>query len=151
MTHGVNIPTIGALALLALLASGGAAKACLMRFFPQADRPELYSDIFIAEVRAVEIVGPALAIGFPPYHRLTVDISKTIKGDKQGQVVLERVTGCGLPLPRVGQWTTFYLSGKAVLPDIYRPQPANRFPIFQTPPPEGPPPAKPDRHHSTAG
>ena len=111
---------IRATAIGVLMLGTAPAHACMARIMPQADRSELYSDIITAEVTAVEITRGIIPVGFSLMHNLTVKIHETIKGEKTGTIVLKRVSGCGIPVPEVGQWTTFYLKDKHVVPGRYR-------------------------------
>ena len=119
-------------ALTTLLLATTPAHACIGRFMPMEDQPELYSDIIVAEVTAVEITRGIIPAGFPPTHNLTVKIRETIKGDMAGTVILTNISGCGVPVPEVGQWTTFYLQDKHVVPGLYHtPKKLNERGIFE--------------------
>ena len=104
-----------------LLLLSAPVDACIGRMMPFKDKPELYSDIFEATVMMVEITGSSFSIGFSPKHTLTVEIKETLKGNKAGTITIENITGCGVPVPEVGQSTTFYLMGKIAVPDLYLP------------------------------
>ncbi len=109
-----------AAAILLSLVLATPANACIGRMMPQADQPELYSDIITAKVIAVEVTGGIIPAGFSPRHNLTVKIRDTIKGDMVGEVTLNKIQGCGVPVPKVGQWATFYINGDHVNPGRYR-------------------------------
>ena len=104
---------------LLLIIAAMPVSACIGRTMPQADKPELYSDIITAEVIVVEATGGIIPAGFSPTHHLTVKIRDTIKGDMAGTVTLKKIQGCGVPVPKVGQWATFYINGDHVNPGRY--------------------------------
>ena len=95
-----------AISIAALLLASAPVEACLARIMPFSDKPDLYSDIFVATVQAAETTGI---------------------------IMLRGISGCGVPVPEVGQWTTFYLKGDTVVPGVYSPLAGQSSPrLFNT-------------------